>query len=136
MPMDLKLYATCFVSIIVIDFVWIGLVMKNFYVEQLKPIGRISAEGFSPVLWSAIAVYIVLSIAIVHFALPKISQDASWAYTFGTGAVLGFVIYGTYDFTNHATLKDWTLAMTFVDIAWGSLLCGVVTLIAKFVRGL
>ena len=40
------------------------------------------------------------------------------------GAVLGLVIYGVYDFTNYATLRDWPLTLVFVDVAWGAVICG------------
>lgn len=132
---QVKLFATCLVAFLVIDFVWIAVLMKNFYIEQLRPIGRINGEAFTPVLWSALGVYVVLSIGLVHFVLPKIKPDSTWLYTFATGALLGLVVYGTYDLTNHATLKDWTLPMTFVDIAWGSTLCGSVTVILKALWG-
>ena len=135
---DLKLYATCFVSIIVIDLIWIGIIMKSFYIEQLRPIGRIvtvnGADKFEPVIWAAGACYVALSIGIVQFALPKATPDTTWLTTFGIGALLGFVIYATYDFTNYSTLKDYTLAMTFADLAWGSVLGGMVTSIARYVR--
>ena len=133
---ELKLYATCFVSFAIIDFVWIGILMKNFYIDQLKPIGRISDGKFEPVLWAAGLVYVVLAIGVVQFVLPKISGETSWFATFGIGALMGLVIYGTYDFTNYSTLKDYTLAMTFADIAWGAVLGGLVTCIARYVRDL
>ncbi len=131
---DLKLYATGFISIIVIDYVWLGIIMKAFYVEQLRPIGRITGEKFDPILWAAAAVYIALSIGIVHLALPRAGVETSWLATFGVGALLGFVIYATYDFTNHSTLNHWPLALLAVDIAWGTFLCGLVTVICRWVR--
>ncbi len=133
---EIKLLATCFVSIIILDLLWLGIIAKAFYVEQLRPIGRITGDGLNPVLWAAAAVYVVLAIGIVEFALPKINSESSWLYTFSTGALLGFVIYATYDFTNYSTLKDWTLMLTFADIAWGSVLVGTVTCLARFVRDL
>lgn len=133
---ELKVYAACFISMIIIDFIWIGIVAKNFYVEQLRPIGRIVDGSFAPVIWAAGLVYVALSIGIVQFALPKVEAGTSWLGVFGIGALLGFVIYATYDFTNYSTLKDYTLAMTFADIVWGSILGGVATCIAKYVRDL
>lgn len=38
------------------------------------------------------------------------------------GALLGLLAYGTYDMTNMATLRDWPVAMSVVDMAWGCLL--------------
>ncbi len=133
---ELKLYATCFVSIILIDLVWIGIITKAFYVEQLRPIGRITGDKFEPVFWAAAVVYIALSIGIVHFALPKITSDTSWVSTFAIGALLGFVVYATYDFTNYSTLKDWTIPLALADTAWGTVLVGTVTCLARYVREL
>ena len=131
---ELKLYAVSFVSIILLDCVWLGFVAKKFYIEQLRPIGRIAGDSFQPVLWAAALVYVVLAIGIVQFALPKIAPDSSWISCFGVGALLGFVIYATYDLTNYATLKDYTLILTISDIAWGAIVGGVATCVARYVR--
>lgn len=134
---ELKLYVTCFVAIVAIDLLWIGVIMKSFYVEQMRPIGRISSitvDKFEPVLWAAGVVYIALAMGVVQFALPRIGPTTSWIATFAIGALLGFVIYATYDFTNYSTLKDWTLALTLADTAWGAILVGLVTCIARYVR--
>jgi uncharacterized membrane protein len=42
------------------------------------------------------------------------------------GAFFGLVTYATYDLTNHATIKDWPLAVTVVDMLWGAFLGSVV----------
>ena len=133
---ELKLYAVCFITFVVVDFIWIGVVMKSFYVQQLRLIGRISGDKFEPILWAAGVVYFALSIGIVQFVLPRIALETSWISTFGIGALLGFVIYATYDFTNYSTLKDWTLTLTFVDVTWGAALSGLGTLVARYVRDL
>lgn len=133
---ELKVYATCFVSFFVIDLIWIGVIMKSFYIEQLRPIGRITGDKFEPVIWAAAAVYVVLAIGVVNLVLPRISSDTSWLATWGYGALLGFVIYATYDLTNYSTLKDYTLLVTFADMVWGTVLGGVVTCIARYVRDL
>ncbi len=136
MLVDLKLYLTCFLTILLIDYIWLALIMKSFYIEKLRPIGLITGDTLQPVYWAAFAVYAVLSVGIVQFALPKLSLDTAWMTVFGTGALLGFIIYGTYDFTNHSTLKDWPLSLTLIDLAWGSFLCGLVTTVARYVRDL
>jgi len=40
------------------------------------------------------------------------------------GVVLGLVAYGTYEFTNYATLADWSLEQVVVDGLWGGALTG------------
>ncbi|WP_333630300.1 DUF2177 family protein, partial [Agrobacterium cavarae] len=39
-----------------------------------------------------------------------------------SGAIFGFLAYGTYDMTNLSTLKGWTWRLCVVDIIWGTLL--------------
>ncbi|MCF8510280.1 MAG: DUF2177 family protein [Rhodobacteraceae bacterium] len=38
--------------------------------------------------------------------------------------VLGFMAYGTYEFTSYAIMKDWSARMVMTDVIWGSLLTG------------
>jgi uncharacterized membrane protein len=52
-------------------------------------------------------------------------QAGSWKTALLYGALFGFFTYATYDMTNLATLKGWSLSVTFVDIAWGTFLTGV-----------
>ncbi|MEG1531505.1 MAG: DUF2177 family protein, partial [Lactococcus sp.] len=44
----------------------------------------------------------------------------SLSYVLLAGAFFGVVCYATYDLTNLATLSDWPLKITIVDIIWGS----------------
>ncbi len=40
-------------------------------------------------------------------------------------AVLGFMAYGTYEFTSYALMKGWTLRMVVTDVTWGTVLTAV-----------
>ena len=40
------------------------------------------------------------------------------------GAIIGALAYGTFEFTNYAILRDWSLQMVVVDVAWGAVLTG------------
>ena len=41
------------------------------------------------------------------------------------GALLGILAYGTYEFTNYATLRDWSSQQVFVDTLWGGAVTGL-----------
>ena len=43
------------------------------------------------------------------------------------GALFGLVAYGTYDLTNLATIKGWSLKVTIIDLLWGGILTGTVS---------
>lgn len=57
-------------------------------------------------------------------SLPAMRSGDATAALFN-GALLGLMAYGTYEFTNYATLRDWSLAQVVVDTAWGGALTGV-----------
>ena len=112
------------------DFVWIGNLMKSFYMSELGSIARMENGEFKPNLLAAACVYLVMSFGIVVFVLSQ--SDRSLLTTFLYVAALGFVIYGTYDLTNLSTLQAWTIKLTIVDTLWGTFLCGLVSLIVQY----
>ncbi len=129
-----KLFITAIVAFVVIDYVWLNFVAKKFYVNHMAEVGRISNGEFQPIIWSAIACYIFLSLGVLYFVLPNIQPEQSYLWIFLTGAFFGLICYGVYDTTNHATLKSWPIALMAVDMAWGAFVTGVVTCITWYVR--
>ena len=108
---------------LVLDGIWLGLVMKNFYVKQLAPIGRIADGSFTPVWSVAALVYVLLGIGVAVLAVPRATSVSSAAMF---GAVLGLVVYGVYDLTNYSTLAQWPAIVTIADVVWGTFACGVI----------
>ncbi len=106
-----------------LDFVWLGILMNDFYKAELGPLARLSGPNFAPVWWAAFAVYGLLVLGLVVFVLPRAVGRPLRAL--GFGAVLGLVCYGTYDFTAYSVLAGWSLRMTLVDLVWGAAICGV-----------
>jgi uncharacterized membrane protein len=123
----LALFAVALVTVLALDALWLGVLMRRFYSTRFAPIGRMSGGAMAPIWPAAAGVYVLLSIGIVAFALPPaagaVSSAAAW------GALLGGVIYGFYNLTNHATLVGWSPAITVVDICWGTALCAAVTMV-------
>lgn len=117
-------YVTALVSLLVIDSVWL-FSMRPFY---KKYIGYLMGESFK---WGAAVVFYPLyALAIVIFIVaPALRNQTSLIHTFLLGALLGLTAYGAYDLTNHATIKDWSIVMTLVDMLWGAVLTGAVSLI-------
>jgi uncharacterized membrane protein len=104
------------VGFVVLDGLWLGLLMKSFYREQLASIARMSGGTLAPNWSAAFVVYLLLGLGIAAFAVPNSAQATSAA---ARGALLGLVVYGVYDFTNYSTLRDWPLTLALVDTAWG-----------------
>jgi uncharacterized membrane protein len=117
----------CFlVPMLAIDAVWLFTMSKRFYAEK---IGSLLAE--SPRLAPAGIFYLIYALgASVLVVVRAVDADAGFVEIFLLGALLGLFAYGTYDLTNQATLKEWPTLVTLVDLVWGALLTGVVSIIA------
>ena len=113
----IKLAAIGAVAFMVLDGIWLGLVMKNFYRDQLAPIVRLGTGGIAPNWPAAFVVYALLGTGIALFVIPRAST-ASLAAAYG--AVFGLVVYGVYDFTNYSTLRQWPFVLTLADVGWGA----------------
>jgi uncharacterized membrane protein len=122
------LYLLTLAIFFLIDMVWLGLVAKNFYRRQL-------GEMLSPkVNWAATVLFYLLFIAglLLFVIMPALARSrplqALWQ-----GAFFGLIAYATYDLSNLATLKNWPLPVTAVDLAWGSILGGAVSFLSALI---
>ena len=75
--------------------------------------------------WAAAAFYLIYPVGVVIFANNPALPGGSWSAALLYGAVFGFFAYATYDLTNLATLRNWSVSLTALDIVWGALVTGV-----------
>jgi uncharacterized membrane protein len=113
----IKLYLATFVAFLAVDMVWLGLVARTFY---RKYIGFLMAP--SPNWAAAIIFYLLYIVGILVLAVLPGLEANSLKTTLLRGALFGLVAYATYDLTNLATLKDWPVIVTVVDMIWGTVL--------------
>ena len=111
---------------------WLGLIAKNTYAQNIGMLLRKSGEDMTPIWWAAVIVYICITIGIIYFVLPKAHGD--YALALSWGVMLGLVTYGIYDFTNYSILANWPLKITIIDFIWGMTLCGLGSLFAAFIE--
>ena len=108
--------ATLFV-IIPIDFLFLGVVAKDFFTSQVgSMLGEIK-------LVPAILFYLIYVAGIVIFVSG--GAGASWQSTLLYGALFGLFCYATFDLTSLALLKHWSWPVAIVDIAWGAFVTAV-----------
>lgn len=105
----------------VLDGIWLGLLMTSFYRTQLAPIARLANGNFAPLWTPALLVYVLLSVGVAVFVVPR---AVSLATAIAFGGLFGLIAFGVYDLTNYATLAAWPLAVVLVDMAWGAFACG------------
>lgn len=119
--------------VFVADFIWLGLIMKGFYHQELSGLMRQGPNGFSPRLLPALLVYLLIPIGFMLFVGPRIQANTPWLVAVGWGALWGLVVYGIYDLTNLSILDRWPLSVTIVDILWGITLGGGAAVVLKLV---
>jgi uncharacterized membrane protein len=126
--MFIKLYAIALPVFFIIDMIWLGLVAKNFYRDQigflLKP----------DVNWVAAILFYCLFIGgLILFVIEPAMTKNSLVHALVFGALFGLITYATYDLTNLATMKDWPLLVTIVDLIWGAVLASSVSVITYLI---
>lgn len=126
--MLLKLYAIALPVFFAIDMVWLGLVAKDFYRGQIGSLMK------SDINWTAaISFYLLFIVGLVVFVITPAVEKGSWTYALVFGAFFGLITYATYDLTNLATLKDWPILVTLVDLAWGAVLAASVSVVTYLI---
>jgi len=123
----LKLYLLTFIAFLAIDAVWLGLVAKDFYAKHL---GYLMAEQAN--LLAALIFYLIFVVAILILVVVPTLQ-APLTRTLLMAALFGFASYATYDLTNLATVKDWPLLITIVDLIWGTSIATITAFIARLI---
>ena len=117
------------VPLVILDGVWLFSMGPTFYKKFLGHLISASPSWIPVVLF-----YILYAIGIAVFVtLPAFRANTSYVMIFLSGALLGLVAYGTYDFTNQATLSGWPTIVTVVDLAWGAILTGIVSVVSVYI---
>jgi len=123
-----KLFLIALPVFFAIDMIWLGLVAKNFYREQ---IGFLMKPDIN---WlAAIIFYLIFIAGLVVFVIQPAFEKHSWQHAVLFGAFFGLITYATYDLTNLATTKNWPILVTIVDLAWGMVLSLSVSVVTFFI---
>lgn len=119
-------------EIVVYFFVLLGidlLFLKTINNLFSKQIMRVQKEPMRVNIYGAIASYLFLFLALYYFI---IRQNGSIL----NAMVLGFVLYGVYETTSYALLKNWEVKTVVIDTLWGSVLFGITVYISRLIINL
>jgi uncharacterized membrane protein len=128
MAFYIELYFATLIAFFAIDMVWLVFVARSFYRKYL---------GFlmtpSPYWLAAIIFYLLFTVGILVFVVVPGLEDNSLKTTLLRAALFGLITYATYDLTNLATVKDWPVIITIVDMSWGTALSVAVSFVSYMV---
>jgi len=111
-----------FASIVflIIDLLWLSFSVRNFYKPNLVDI----PTNDKPILWAGVVFYLMYVVGLtLLILLPALNNDSIFQALW-TGIIFGIVAYGTYNLTNMAFIKNWSINVVVVDMIWGGILTG------------
>lgn len=127
----LIIYFTSLVAFLIIDFIWLGIISRNFIQSQL---GELLTEKLK--LLPALITYLLIVLGVVYFAVLPGLKEGNIAKTIISAILFGLICYATYDLTNYSTIKDWPLKLTLVDIIWGGTISSLVSVVGFYAGSL
>ena len=123
-------FIVVFLLYIILDGTMITLFMGKYFggvVEKIQG-GRKMSVRILP----AVICFLILAFGLVYFVLDRIRDDHIVEDSFRYGGVFGAVVYGVFDLTNYSMFSDYTIGTVLIDMAWGTILGSVVSMITKF----
>lgn len=119
-------YFAAALVMIALDMLWLGVIAKSWYASA---IGHLMAG--QPNVYAAVAFYAVYAAGLMVFVVAPNAALRPLSTTLLMGALFGFFAYATYDLSNLATLRDWPLRISVIDMAWGAFASALAALAAK-----
>lgn len=116
----LAAYLGSLIVFCILDYVWLTIIAKDFYQTQMGDLMSIQVKMIPAVIF-----YLLYLVGLAIFAISPALREQNWLMAVSFGLLLGLIAYASYDLTNMATLKEWSISLTLVDIAWGAFVSGV-----------
>ena len=124
----IKLYFATLVVFFAIDMVWLGVISRTFYKKHL---GYLMAPEVN--WYAALIFYFLFIVGVLVFVVIPGIRENNLPVMLLRAAFFGLITYATYDLTNLATVKDWPLVITLVDLLWGMVLTSLVSMAGFFI---
>ena len=113
-------YAATAAVMVTIDLIWLGVIAKPLYQQG---IGHLLSDR--PNVPVAVVFYALFALGLMIFAVIPNEAYGRWGQALLAAALFGFFAYATYDLTNLATLQNWPLGLSLIDMAWGTAVSAV-----------
>lgn len=121
-------FSVTFIVFMGIDLIWLGFVAKNIYAKYL---GYLMAPTINWV--AAFVFYVIFNVGVLYFVIAPSLVDRDFMQLVIRAMLFGFVTYATYDLTNLATIRDWPITITIIDLIWGTTLSTSVSIISYLI---
>jgi uncharacterized membrane protein len=119
------IYLAIFVTMVVIDMIWLRVIAVQWYADAMGPL-----LADKPNLIAAVAFYLLFPLGLLIFAVAP-GESSSVLKVAVMGGLFGFFAYATYDLTAMAVIKNWPVGLSLLDMTWGTLVSGVSAVAGK-----
>jgi len=126
----IKMYLIALLMFVLVDAVWLT-VSRGLY---QKEIGHLLSTSFK--LLPAVIFYLLFLVGLVYFVINPAINSGDIKTLIFSALLFGLVTYATYDLTNLATMKDWPVKITIIDLIWGSSLSTIISLATYYIYNL
>ncbi len=116
-------------TLLILDGIWVGTYMSSQYAKQVMTIQKSPLKAN---MAYAVLSYMLMVVGLNLFVLPRIRKSHAFTDSLFYGGVFGLVLYGVYDLTAAAVLKDWDIKLALIDMAWGSFVFFISAYIGSF----
>ncbi len=120
-----------FILIIIMDYIWLGIITKNFIISEFGSLVKVVNNSIQIKLGIGLLAWLIIAIGCYIFA---VHPSTSLTQAIILGATFGFISYAIYDLTNLTFIVNYSLKFTIVDIAWGTVLCSTISAFGFVVR--
>lgn len=122
-----------FVLIVILDYIWLGIITKNFIINQFGSLVKVVEQSISIKLGVGLLTWFIIALGCFIFA---VNPSTNYTQVIIFGATFGFISYAIYDLTNLTFIVNYPVKFVFVDIAWGTFLCGAISTFGFFVKNI
>lgn len=113
------LYISTLVIFLAVDAVGITKMIRPVFERH---VGELLADPFR--VGPAVFFYALYIVGVLYFvSVPALRGNQPVQALIG-GVLIGLMCYGTYEFTNLATLRAWSWEQVIMDTLWGGALTG------------
>lgn len=129
----LATFFAMFTVIIILDYLWLGIITKKFIIEQFGSLVSVKNGSIQFNLFVGLLAWFVIALGVFIFA---VNPSTTLTQTLLLGAAFGFISYAIYDLTNLTFIVNYPIKFVFVDIIWGTVICSAASVVGYFVKGL
>jgi len=115
-----KVAGVSIIIFVILDLIWLSVVARTIYFKHMSYLAAVENGRIVFNLPVGLSVQMIIALGLVVFVSLGLLVENNLGTAISVGLFSGFVLYCTYDLTNLSFVKGYPVAITIIDIAWGT----------------